>query len=596
MGFLQKNETNENKAILLATLIVVLLAVLIRIHHLDFESLFMDELRQVSYYPHSLSQIVTDAATQQQPPLDYWIGHFFSKLSYSDFMVRLPAALFGVGSILLMMLLIAKVTNWPTAWGAGIILAVLPYHIYFSQHARPYSIAIFFTLATLYTLHLVITCSRNLWIYVLLFLATTTCFLYSRTLAPLVTVATLTAIFLFVIVLSFTKDRQYLAVIKDRFILALFSVLISLVFYFPVLNKILFSGRRYADSPQEFRISTIYNGLKSLSMTPIWESYVTQLEPLGIIILPFILIAPFLAWRSGTLKRNPILSIIILLIPTVSLINIAIFQAKTSLPFRPPYAIYLLPLCIIVAAVGVYELLMLARQTSRRVGDIAVILLVITLGLLTISHSLDFKRRRINTDWKGLTAYLAKEYSDNFILVFDGLHPYETWEPTFYGFPRYYVDNAVRINLASFPYNAQKLISIQNKPVFVLFYYRDYFITSRSKYPIMPRPHPPIDLSRILSDPILKVRRFTGFFVVEPKNSSDVPLCDLVLILDRLLENLDEGSTLVELHIAAGSLKRALGLKGWEKHIMEAELLAPDRSRPTIESVKAKIMSYPINE
>ena len=112
----------------------------------------------------------------------------------------------------------------------------------------------------------------------------------------------------------------------------------------------------------------------------------------------------------------------------------------------------------------------------------------------------------------------------------------------------------------------------------------------------MPRPHPPIDLSRILSDPILKVRRFTGFFVVEPKNSSDVPLCDLVLILDRLLENLDEGSTLVELHIAAGSLKRALGLKGWEKHIMEAELLAPDRSRPTIESVKAKIMSYPINE
>jgi 4-amino-4-deoxy-L-arabinose transferase-like glycosyltransferase len=104
------------------TLLILLafgVALVIRLHHLDNESLWMDELRQVSYYPHSILKIIDDAASQSQPPLDYWIGHLVQFISTGDFAVRLPSALFGAGSVVLLMVLIAPVTSWQIALGFG---------------------------------------------------------------------------------------------------------------------------------------------------------------------------------------------------------------------------------------------------------------------------------------------------------------------------------------------------------------------------------------------------------------------------------------------------------------------------------------------
>src|SRR5262249_46572865 len=110
----------------------------LRLYRLDNESLFMDELRQVSYYPASIGRIIHLAATQQQPPLDYLIGHFIALVSYSDFAVRLPAALFGLGSVLLIVVILLP-TNPGVAFSAGLIASLLPFNLYCSQYARPYA-------------------------------------------------------------------------------------------------------------------------------------------------------------------------------------------------------------------------------------------------------------------------------------------------------------------------------------------------------------------------------------------------------------------------------------------------------------------------
>ena len=70
---------------LIAICFVTLFALFLRLHNLDHESLFMDELRQVSYYGNDFREIVRNAASQQQPPLDYWIGHLVFKISDSDY-------------------------------------------------------------------------------------------------------------------------------------------------------------------------------------------------------------------------------------------------------------------------------------------------------------------------------------------------------------------------------------------------------------------------------------------------------------------------------------------------------------------------------
>ena len=94
---------------IISIILLIGLSLILRIHHLDHESLWMDEIRQTSYYANSLTEIIDKAASQSQPPLDYWIGHFVNFLSNGDFAVRLPAALFGTGSVLLLVLLISQI-------------------------------------------------------------------------------------------------------------------------------------------------------------------------------------------------------------------------------------------------------------------------------------------------------------------------------------------------------------------------------------------------------------------------------------------------------------------------------------------------------
>jgi 4-amino-4-deoxy-L-arabinose transferase-like glycosyltransferase len=131
---------------------VVLLALATRLYHLDAESLFMDEWCQVSYYNDKFHEIIYLAASQTQPPLDYWIGHVIYYYAQSDFAVRLPAAMFGTGSVAILMLLVARISGWHFAIPAGAVMALLPFHLYFSQEARPYAIAIFFLLLLLWML------------------------------------------------------------------------------------------------------------------------------------------------------------------------------------------------------------------------------------------------------------------------------------------------------------------------------------------------------------------------------------------------------------------------------------------------------------
>jgi len=115
---------------------LLVVALGLRIHQLDHESLFMDEIQQVSVYPYDFVTLIEKAAIDQQPPLDYWIGHMVYFFSTTDTAVRLPAVLFGIGSVLLLAALIGRHANGVTAFLGGLFLAFLPFHIYFFRRTR----------------------------------------------------------------------------------------------------------------------------------------------------------------------------------------------------------------------------------------------------------------------------------------------------------------------------------------------------------------------------------------------------------------------------------------------------------------------------
>ena len=91
----------KNKELCYVILLSTLAAVL-RLYHIDSQSLWMDELTQVGFYYSSKNiwDVITSAAGQNQPPLDYIIGYFIAQyLPFSDFTARLSACLFGIATV-----------------------------------------------------------------------------------------------------------------------------------------------------------------------------------------------------------------------------------------------------------------------------------------------------------------------------------------------------------------------------------------------------------------------------------------------------------------------------------------------------------------
>ncbi len=143
---------SKNKWIIL----ILLLATLLRFFHLDYQSLWLDEVLTMNsanpnlnleeFYDHVL----------------FWeyIPHFYFLIckaltfvfGYTVFVVRAVSAFFGVAAVFSIYKLGSLLYNKKTGNIAALFLSVNYLHLFYSQEARPYSILIFFTVISFYFL------------------------------------------------------------------------------------------------------------------------------------------------------------------------------------------------------------------------------------------------------------------------------------------------------------------------------------------------------------------------------------------------------------------------------------------------------------
>ncbi len=120
----------------------------LRLYRLDAQSLWADEGLQ--YYIVSAPSLgefwERVQARTFHPPLSFLISHVFIRLHDSDFFLRLPSVLFGTGSLWLAYGLGRKLTSIPVALVALWVLAISPFHIWYSQEARMYAPLLFVAL------------------------------------------------------------------------------------------------------------------------------------------------------------------------------------------------------------------------------------------------------------------------------------------------------------------------------------------------------------------------------------------------------------------------------------------------------------------
>lgn len=152
--------TNSRDFIFIASILILVIGLVIRLTSLGVQSLWIDELYSVQAgrinpfdaFAASHGNIVVFIGSWDvgSPPLYYWIIGVFEQFGHGDAWIRLPSVLFGVATIPLLYKLGELLFSRRVGLLASALLVMSPFHVWFSQEARCYSMMAFLTmLATL---------------------------------------------------------------------------------------------------------------------------------------------------------------------------------------------------------------------------------------------------------------------------------------------------------------------------------------------------------------------------------------------------------------------------------------------------------------
>lgn len=134
-------------------LLIILVGSGLRLYGLEIQSLWTDELVSWSCSrANSIGQVIHRViADDAHPPGYHLILYVFIKLfGDSPTVLRLPSALAGIGSILMVFLLGRRVYSATEGLIAAGWVAILPFPLFYSQEARPYSLLMLSTVMATY--------------------------------------------------------------------------------------------------------------------------------------------------------------------------------------------------------------------------------------------------------------------------------------------------------------------------------------------------------------------------------------------------------------------------------------------------------------
>ena len=132
-------------------LVVTGIGFILRVRYLNCYSLWFDEMMQVMVASAEWKSLFHHVSLHSSPPLDYILMKFVILMfGNADWVVRMPALLFGVASLPVFYCLASALTNQQNGLIASTLLAFAPMAILYSQEARMYSLFLLLSLISYY--------------------------------------------------------------------------------------------------------------------------------------------------------------------------------------------------------------------------------------------------------------------------------------------------------------------------------------------------------------------------------------------------------------------------------------------------------------
>jgi uncharacterized membrane protein len=367
---------------------IMMLAAGLRLFRLGNESFWADELGQIIVAQNDVWDTILKSANHRgSTPLDYIITHGMLYIGKGEAILRLPAVIFGVGSVLLIALLGTRLFNSNVGLTAAIILAMAPIHIYFSQELRFYSLATFTILATVFSFILAI--ERNTYRYWVLYVVALTISLYAHYYTGLVLLGLGTWILIFQ-----RKHIKWFALSSGLAVFLFFPWIWWDVIRFGTPNS----------NPVEFVMPPIIETVGALFLRGSQYDSCQARCQLGAILFlisgPIILLVGF--WRAEK-KEKLLLPMVILSLGYIGLLGMNIygeyfFSIRQTLMFLP---------FLILVGVGSLDI---ATQKFAPLVLTIILILSILVFLPKIRMIYEFQTK---ADFRGVASYLLEQMNED---------------------------------------------------------------------------------------------------------------------------------------------------------------------------------------
>lgn len=134
-------------------LLVTLVSLGTAFFQLGAKGLWGDEVWEVTWaHQQPLFQTFMRFRAPPDLSLQFLLVQISTAFNTSPFWVRFPSALLGAATVVLLFLLGRRILGTPAALLAALFLAIAPYHVWYSQDARPYAALACYSLLSLYFL------------------------------------------------------------------------------------------------------------------------------------------------------------------------------------------------------------------------------------------------------------------------------------------------------------------------------------------------------------------------------------------------------------------------------------------------------------
>ena len=390
------NTANAERRYLGFVGVLTFVAFALRLLRLDASGLGYDELFSLAAgtlpFPDWLIAVLEDRV---HPPGYYFLGQFWYGIGHAEFIVRYLSVCFGVLAIPLIFHLGKTIVDKRLGLIAAALMTISPFHIYYSQEARMYSLIAFLAIGANYFFIRLLERGkvRDALGYVVL----TTCGLYTHYLYAMVVLAQMVFVVLRRSTYRATLIRWFVALIGVG---ALYAPWLVAVFATGGLTQAGISWIPPA-YPSDLALTFF---TQSLGATSLVNNPIFFLVPAVYIVLAFGGWAVTRADKSATRARVDFLALWFLLpLVFVFLISLDLPIPNKRSVYHDRFFIAELPAFCLLIALGLRAMW---RRYPRCFAMLAFVLLLPTIVSLQILY---FDPANAREDWRGSVAYLRAQ-------------------------------------------------------------------------------------------------------------------------------------------------------------------------------------------